>query len=52
MTDVHAGPQPGWVTTLAGRWVARIGYGAMQLRWVNHDGEGSAGLVNSACPRG
>ena len=31
--------RPGGTATLAGRTVARIGYGAMQLRWAEHDDE-------------
>ncbi|HEY2224655.1 aldo/keto reductase [Actinomycetospora sp.] len=32
-------PHPGGLATLAGRSVARVGYGAMQLRWAEHDDE-------------
>ena len=39
MTSTDARPHPGGLTTLAGRPVARIGYGAMQLRWAETDDE-------------
>jgi aryl-alcohol dehydrogenase-like predicted oxidoreductase len=32
-------PHPGGLATLAGRSVARVGYGAMQLRWAASDDE-------------
>jgi pyridoxine 4-dehydrogenase len=32
-------PHPGGLATLAGRSVARVGYGAMQLRWAGPDDE-------------
>ncbi|MCD2196373.1 aldo/keto reductase [Actinomycetospora endophytica] len=32
-------PHPGGLATLAGRPVARVGYGAMQLRWAETDDE-------------
>lgn len=32
-------PHPGGLATLAGRRVARVGYGAMQLRWAESDDE-------------
>lgn len=39
MTSTDARPHPGGLATLAGRPVARVGYGAMQLRWPERDDE-------------
>ncbi len=39
MTSTDTRPHPGGLATLAGHEVARIGYGAMQLRWAEHDDE-------------
>jgi pyridoxine 4-dehydrogenase len=39
MTSTDTRPHPGGLATLAGRTVARIGYGAMQLRWAGDDEE-------------
>lgn len=39
MTSTETRPHPGGLATLAGRSVARIGYGAMQLRWAETDEE-------------
>ncbi len=39
MTSIDTRPHPGGFATLAGRSVARIGYGAMQLRWAETDDE-------------
>jgi pyridoxine 4-dehydrogenase len=39
MTSTDTRPHPGGLATLAGRSVARIGYGAMQLRWAETDDE-------------
>jgi pyridoxine 4-dehydrogenase len=38
-SGVATRPHPGGLATLAGRSVARVGYGAMQLRWSEHDDE-------------
>ena len=38
-SDAATRPRPGGLATLAGREVARVGYGAMQLRWADHDDE-------------
>lgn len=42
MTDTTARPHPGGIANLAGRPVARVGYGAMQLE---HGSEGAAEAV-------
>jgi pyridoxine 4-dehydrogenase len=39
MTSTDTRPHPGGLATLAGRPVARVGYGAMQLRWAETDDE-------------
>ncbi|NMO93260.1 aldo/keto reductase [Actinomycetospora sp. TBRC 11914] len=39
MTRTDARPHPGGLADLAGRRVARVGYGAMQLRWAGTDDE-------------
>jgi pyridoxine 4-dehydrogenase len=39
MTSTDARPHPGGLATLAGKPVARVGYGAMQLRWAGTDDE-------------
>ncbi|HEY2193203.1 MAG TPA: aldo/keto reductase [Actinomycetospora sp.] len=39
ISDVAARPHPGGLATLAGRSVARVGHGAMQLRWAESDDE-------------
>jgi pyridoxine 4-dehydrogenase len=38
-SDMATRPHPGGLATLAGRSVARVGYGAMQLRWAGPDDE-------------
>jgi pyridoxine 4-dehydrogenase len=38
-SDLATRPHPGGLATLAGRSVARVGYGAMQLRWAGPDDE-------------
>jgi aryl-alcohol dehydrogenase-like predicted oxidoreductase len=40
-------PHPGGLATLAGRSVARVGYGAMQLRWAASDDEPVAVLCRA-----
>jgi pyridoxine 4-dehydrogenase len=37
MTGIDTRPHPGGLAQFAGRAVARIGYGAMQLRWAQRD---------------
>jgi pyridoxine 4-dehydrogenase len=44
MTATDTRPHPGGLARLAGRPVARIGYGAMQLRWAETDDEPTAVL--------
>ena len=39
ISDMAARPHPGGLATLAGHAVARVGYGAMQLRWAGTDDE-------------
>ncbi|GLZ48458.1 oxidoreductase [Actinomycetospora sp. NBRC 106375] len=39
MTTTDTRPHPGGFATLAGRSVARVGFGAMQLRWADADDE-------------
>ncbi|MDT7741310.1 MAG: pyridoxine 4-dehydrogenase, partial [Actinomycetota bacterium] len=39
MTSTDTRPHPGGLATLAGHEVARVGYGAMQLRWAERDDE-------------
>ncbi|MHC1560667.1 aldo/keto reductase [Actinomycetospora sp. C-140] len=39
MTSTDTRPHPGGLATLAGRSVARVGFGAMQLRWSDADDE-------------
>jgi pyridoxine 4-dehydrogenase len=39
ISDLATRPHPGGLATLAGRSVARVGYGAMQLRWAETDDE-------------